>query len=99
MNNLQATIYTYVASVPAGFVTTYKQVAEKVGTHPRVVGRLLHKNSDPTTIPCHRVIKSDGSLATGYAFGGYNAQVEKLTKEGITLHNNRVDLTRYLWTY
>lgn len=45
----------------------YKQVAEKAGNPKacRAVGNVLNKNYDPK-IPCHRVIRSDGST------GGYN---------------------------
>lgn len=56
-----------VSNIPRGSVLTYKQVAVRAG-HPqacRAVGNILNKNYDPD-VPCHRVIKSNGSL------GGYN---------------------------
>ena len=65
---------------------SYKQVADIVGTTPRVVGFALHANKDPKNIPCHRVIKSNGTLAKGYAFGGKEKQKELLKKEGIILY-------------
>jgi len=72
---------------------TYKQIADIVKTTPRVVGFALHANKDPKNIPCHRVIKSNGTLAKGYAFGGAEKQKELLKKEGIVfLKNNCVDL-------
>jgi len=51
---------------------TYKQVAEAAGNSGafRAVGNILAKNYDPK-IPCHRVVKSDGSI------GGYNRGVYK----------------------
>ena len=56
------------------------------------------KNLDPKKIPCHRVIKSDGSLATGYAFGGMIKQREILKKEGIKFSaNGTVALKKYLF--
>lgn len=78
-------IYKIVSSIPKGKTMTYKQVAEIVGTTPRVVGFALHANKDPKNIPCHRVIKSNGTLAKGYAFGGKEKQKEMLEKEGVFL--------------
>lgn len=72
-----------VAKIPYGQTATYKTIALKVGTSPRVVGNILHKNPDPQSYPCHRIIKSDGTLATGYAFGGLSQQKKLLCQEGI----------------
>ena len=50
--------------IPFGETRTYAWVANKIG-HPkamRAVGQALRKNPYPLTIPCHRVIKSDGTL-------------------------------------
>lgn len=56
--------------IPYGEVRTYRWVAEQVGkpTAARAVGNALHRNPIPFIIPCHRVIRSDGSLG-GYGFG------------------------------
>ena len=54
--------------IPFGETRTYKWVAERIGRPRsfRAVGQALRRNPYPVTIPCHRVIKSDGSLG-GYA--------------------------------
>jgi methylated-DNA-protein-cysteine methyltransferase-like protein len=91
-------IYKIVSKIPKGKVLTYKKVAELSGVkNPRIVGFALHANTNPDQIPCHRVIKSDGYLARGYAFGGIKAQENKLKREGIVfLTKNRVDLSKSL---
>lgn len=77
-------IYQVVAKIPIGKVMTYKKVGALSGVNnPRVVGFALHANKDPQNIPCHRVIRSDGTLAKGYAFGGAEKQKEILESEGI----------------
>ena len=60
-------VFSVVTKIPEGSVLTYKEVAEKAGSPKafRAVGNILNKNYD-INIPCHRVIRSDGS------FGGYN---------------------------
>lgn len=56
-----------VANIPRGKVLTYQQVAKQAGRPQayRAVGTILSKNRNPK-IPCHRVVRSDGSI------GGYN---------------------------
>ena len=64
--------------IPLGETRTYQWVAKKIG-HPkavRAVGQALKRNPYPLIIPCHRVIKSDGSLGA-YA-GKYSKRKEKL---------------------
>jgi len=58
------------ATIPYGEVRSYKWLAERVGRPgaARAIGNALHKNPVPVVIPCHRIVKSDGSLG-GYAFG------------------------------
>ena len=52
-----------VEKIPRGQVMTYKQVAEAAGSPRayRAVGSILRENYDPA-IPCHRVVRSDGSV-------------------------------------
>ena len=89
-------IYSIVAKIPKGKVMTYKQIAKMAGVKtPRIVGLALHQNKFPSTVPCHRVIKSDGRLAVGYAFGGMKKQKEKLEEEGIIFDENFVNLDNY----
>lgn len=90
-------IHQVVSQIPKGKVSTYKDVAIKSHTSARVVGFALHANQDSLNIPCHRVVKQDGSLAKGYAFGGKLAQKEKLKKEGVVFASDfQVDLSKCL---
>ncbi len=71
-----------VQSIPSGTTMTYKEVALRAGNEKaaRVVGTLMRKNFDPT-VPCHRVIKSDGTLGS-YNRGGEAMKKALLIKEG-----------------
>ena len=92
-------IYEAVKRIPKGCVATYAQVAEAAGDRKmaRAVGNALHKNPDPSTIPCHRVVNAKGELAGEYAFGGAWKQAELLRSEGVEVTDGRVDLERYRW--
>ncbi len=93
-------IYDAVRRIPRGKVATYGQVAEMAGDRKmaRAVGNALHKNPDPTGIPCHRVVNAKGELAGEYAFGGAWKQAERLIEEGVAVEQGRVDLKVYQMT-
>ncbi len=92
-------IYEAVKMIPRGCVATYAQVAEAAGDRKmaRAVGNALHKNPDPSTIPCHRVVNAKGELAGEYAFGGAWKQAELLKAEGVEVVDGKVDLDRFQW--
>jgi methylated-DNA-[protein]-cysteine S-methyltransferase len=67
---LQCAVLKAAASVPHGEVRSYSQIAAQVG-HPRAcrfVGTTLARNPFPILIPCHRVVRADGSPG-GFAGG------------------------------
>jgi methylated-DNA-protein-cysteine methyltransferase-like protein len=94
-------VYQLVRQVPAGFVTTYGELARALHTKDaRRVGHALHANPDGDRTPCHRVVFSSGKLAPGYAFGGPKEQLRKLQLEGVVfLTDSTVDLTKSLFTF
>ncbi len=77
-------VFSVVKKIPKGQVLSYKEVARRAGNTKayRAVGNILNKNHNPS-IPCHRVIKSDGTV------GGYNRgsekKISKLKEEGVCL--------------
>ena len=90
-------IYEAVKRIPYGKVATYSQVAEAAGNRKmsRAVGNALHKNPDPSSIPCFRVVNAKGELSGEFAFGGKDRQKQLLEAEGIEVINGRVDLSKY----
>jgi O-6-methylguanine DNA methyltransferase len=71
--------------IPYGEVRSYKWVAERIGRPKamRAIGNALHKNPAPIVIPCHRVVKSDGSMG-GYAFGaGWKKRLLHLERDTV----------------
>lgn len=92
-------VFDLVRKIPKGKVSTYGAISSKIGTNPKVVGYALHSNKTPDTIPCHRVVHKDGSLAKGYAFGGLTIQKQLLEQEGITFLQGNVDLNKHLFTF
>lgn len=72
-----------VRRIPRGKTMSYAEVARRAGSPraSRAVGTLMRKNYDPS-VPCHRVIRSDGSLGE-YNRGGTAAKRRLLRAEGV----------------
>ena len=87
---LEEKIYQKLLQVPFGYVTTYGELAKAINLKngQRVVGQIMKKNPFPVIIPCHRVVKSDGTVG-GYAYG---VEIKKhmLSNEGLDFINNRI---------
>ena len=71
-------------------ITTYAEIANSLDSNAyRAVGNAMAKNPKLISVPCHRVIRSDGSLG-GYALG-INKKIQQLLNlEGIIINNNKV---------
>jgi methylated-DNA-[protein]-cysteine S-methyltransferase len=75
-------VYHVVAVIPKGSVMTYAQVARAIGKPlaVRAVGTALNRNPLAPDVPCHRVVRSDGTV------GGFASGTEKkkalLVREG-----------------
>jgi len=94
-------VYTITKQIPKGKVTTYGDIAIKMGRPrcARQVGWALHANPEQGVIPCHRVVNRFGKLCESFAFGGAEIQKQLLEEEGIKVNNDyTVDLNKYLWS-
>ena len=83
----QIKVWSYLRKIPRGSVKTYLQVAKAIGKPQavRAVANAIGKNPYTPKIPCHRVIRSDGSLGGYSGKGGLKTKKLLLKKEGITL--------------
>lgn len=93
----QDRIHLVVATIPAGFVSTYGDVAAFAGLprRARLVGRTLSQLSADSRLPWHRVVRADGRIAP--RGGGEDEQQRRLEAEGIPVRGNRVDLKSHRW--
>lgn len=85
LSDFKLNVYRKVCSIPWGETRSYKWVAEALDMPhgARAVGQALKKNPCPFAIPCHRVIRSDGS-AVGFSGGkGIKKRLLRLENVGI----------------
>lgn len=80
-SSFQKRVLSVVKDIPKGKTLSYKEVAKRAGSPNayRAVGSVLNKNKGEG-VPCHRVIRSDGSI--GCYFRGEKEKEKILKKEG-----------------
>lgn len=85
MKSFSEKVKEVVSQIPKGTTLTYKEVARLAGnpSASRAVGAILRGNFD-SSIPCHRVIRSDGSMG-GYNRGGPSMKRAILREEGVPI--------------
>lgn len=90
-------IHLVVATIPAGSVSTYGDIAAFAGLprRARLVGRTLRQLSTGSRLPWHRVVRADGRIAP--RGGGEDEQQRRLEAEGIPVRGHRVDLKSHRW--
>jgi len=86
----QKKVYRTVLDIPSGQVRSYSWVAARIGVpgSARAVGNALNRNPYPVSVPCHRVVKSDGKIG-GY-YKGRRVKEELLRREGVDCVCGRV---------
>ena len=83
----QLKVWKYLKKIPKGQIRTYSDVAKAINKQKsiRAVANAIGKNPYAPKIPCHRVIRSDGSLGGYSGKGGINTKRKLLKSEGILL--------------
>ena len=80
----QKLVWKEIAKIPNGKVITYQDLALKINrpNSVRAVARACGKNPFLPEVPCHRVVRKDGSLGGYSAKGGINKKKKLLENEG-----------------
>ena len=88
----QRMVWNGIANIPKGNVLTYQELANEIG-YPdsvRAVATACGKNPYAPEIPCHRVVRKDGSLGGYSANGGINKKKEMLENEGHKFNKDKI---------
>lgn len=93
----QKSILLQEAKIPTGKVLSYSQLAAKAGFPgaARAAGSALANNPFPLAIPCHRTVRSDGSLG-GFG-GGLEMKRALLEMEGVGFDKNGKVKKEFFW--
>lgn len=81
----QRTVWAELLKIKKGEVITYKELAKRIGKPKaaRAVANAVGANPLPIKIPCHRVVRSDGTIGGYSGRGGVKTKLELLKKEGV----------------
>ena len=95
-------VWKLLETIPSGRVTTYGLIAKKLNTKAyRAVGNACRRNPYAPKVPCHRVVRSDGTVGgfSGETSGKYvKKKIRMLRKEGVQIRNGRIaDFERILF--
>ena len=84
--DFQIKVWKYLLKIPKGKVKTYQEVAIAIKSpfSARAVGNAVGKNPYAPKIPCHRVIRSDGSIGGYSGKGGIRTKKKLLKSEGFS---------------
>lgn len=95
MKNIKEKVLELTKKISKGKVTTYGELAIAIGKPKayRLIGKILSSNPYPNSIPCFKVVKSNGGIG-GYSLG-VREKIKRLEREGIEVKNGKVDLNRY----
>jgi O-6-methylguanine DNA methyltransferase len=78
-SKMQLKVWREIKKIPYGKTSSYNNIAKRLNLNPRHVGKICGENKLLLYIPCHRVIRSDGSLG-GYSSRGGVSLKEKILK-------------------
>ena len=84
----QIKVWEFLKTIPKGTVTTYSKVAKAIG-YPkavRAVANAIGNNQNPIIIPCHRVVRANGTIGGYSGTGGIKKKKELLRKENIKIN-------------
>ena len=80
-NKIQKKVWEELIKIKPGHTKTYGEIAKKFKLSPRHVGKICGQNKLLLSIPCHRVIRSNGSLGGFTSAGGINLKKKLLEFE------------------
>jgi methylated-DNA-protein-cysteine methyltransferase related protein len=99
MSHLYEHIYALVSLIPRGHVATYGQLAQLVGTTPRVIGFALAALPNGSEVPWQRVISSTGKVSQRHDGDGALLQRQLLQQEGVHFSGDGCDLRLYRFDF
>ena len=81
----QILVWEALKTIPRGETRTYLEIAQQIGRPKavRAVANAIGKNPCAPEIPCHRVVRTDGSLGGYSGPGGIETKIRLLREEGV----------------
>jgi len=93
--DFQRDVWRQICDIPRGRTRTYGELARRIGGEARAVGQACGDNPFPIVVPCHRVVRGDGSVG-GYRWG---LPLKRRPKKWLLKHEGNIQMyeTGQLW--
>jgi|TARA_Y100000031_G_C8184669_1_gene368329 methylated-DNA-[protein]-cysteine S-methyltransferase len=85
-SQIQKKVWSELRKIRPGQTKTYGEIAKKFKLSPRYIGKICSQNKIVLVIPCHRVIRSDGSMGGFSSAGGISLKQKLLDFENSWKH-------------
>jgi len=97
----QKSVWHALSLIPEGRVTSYGAIAAYLGTGAvRAVGSAVGKNPNAPAVPCHRVVRQDGTIGNYSGGEGVSTKIKLLSEEGVkTKEGKIIDFSSCFWTF
>lgn len=97
----QYSVWKALEKIPQGKVTSYAAIARYLDTRAvRAVGSAVGKNPNAPEVPCHRVVRSDGSIGEYSGEEGTTTKIKLLSQEGVETQKGKiVDFETVFWDF
>ena len=82
-NKVQKKVWNELKKIKLGRTKSYGEIAKKLNLSPRHVGKICGQNKISLIVPCHRVIRSDGTMGGFSAIGGISLKKKLLSFENL----------------
>ena len=84
-------ILEYLQTIPAGKVSTYKNVWLLFWVHPRKVAMVMKMNKKPDIYPCYKIVSASWTIWWYSAYDGVNSKKNMLEKDGVKITNWKIE--------
>ena len=80
-SKIQIKVWKELRKIKIGHTSSYGKIAKKFKISPRYIGKICSQNNLLLIIPCHRVIRTDGTLGGFSSLGGVKVKRKLLEFE------------------
>jgi len=97
----QISVWKVIEKIPKGKITSYSEIARFLHTRAvRAVGSAVGKNPNAPEVPCHRVVRADGTIGHYSGGEGTPTKIRLLAEEGVVVREGKVvDFEKLYWSF
>lgn len=88
---LRDKVFDYLLGLPQDKITTYEQLGDIFGVHPRKIGKVIKGNEHTEQFPCYKVWETKDKIGFYNGKWGIPGKVQKIKDDGIEIIDGKID--------